>query len=209
MKKLIYSLFALLALASCTETKTENANDVDEAQVLEQVIMARRSIRQYTDQTVSRETLDQLLRCGINAPNGRGLQAYEIRVVDNPETLLQITEAVRTDNPDMKLKQGTDNIFVGATSVIFIANDTSYDMSQVDCGLLGQNIMLEAYALGLGTCCMAHPVRLMKESPSCATFLEQLGFSQSYNLLYAIALGYPAETPDAKPRREDMIKYID
>ena len=36
-----------------------------------------------------------------------------------------------------------------------------------------------------------------------------MAFSKGYKLLYCIALGYPAETPKAKPRRDDMIKFMD
>ena len=56
--------------------------------------MARRSIRQYTKQTISRDTLDQIIKCGINAPNGQNRQAYEIRVVNNPQILKDISDAV-------------------------------------------------------------------------------------------------------------------
>ena len=92
---------------------------------------------------------------------------------------------------------------------MFIGNDTSYDMSQIDCGLLGENIMLSAWEKGIGSCCMAFPIRLMKESESCAPLVQELGFSAGYNLLYCIAMGYPNENPDAKPRKEDRIKYVE
>ena len=32
---------------------------------------------------------------------------------------------------------------------------------------------------------------------------------KNYKLLYCIALGYPDESPEAKPRRQDMIKFMD
>ena len=40
----------------------------NQADVLEQIIMQRRSIRKYKDQPVDRKTLDRILDCGINAP---------------------------------------------------------------------------------------------------------------------------------------------
>ena len=36
-----------------------------------------------------------------------------------------------------------------------------------------------------------------------------MSLSQGYKLLYCIALGYPDETPEAKPRREDMIRFME
>ena len=208
MKKLSILILCMMALTSCSQSDVTKESPKDSESV-ENVIMARRSIRQYTKQTISRDTLDQIIKCGINAPNGQNRQAYEIRVVNNPQILKDISDAVIKDNKDMSLKPGADNIFFGATTVVFIGNDTSYDMSQIDCGLLGENIMLSAWEKGIGSCCMGFPIRLMKESESCAPLIQKLGFSAGYNLLYCIAMGYPNENPDAKPRKEDMIKYVE
>ena len=208
MKKLSILILCMMALASCSQSDVTKESPKDSESV-ENVIMARRSIRQYTKQTISRDTLDRIIKCGINAPNGQNRQAYEIRIVNNPQLLKEISDAVLKDNKDMSLKPGADNIFFGATTVVFIGNDTSYDMSQIDCGLLGENIMLSAWEKGIGSCCMAFPIRLMKESESCAPLVQKLGFSAGYNLLYCIVMGYPNENPDAKPRKEDMIKYVE
>ena len=206
MKKFAY-LLLILTLAACSCPNTEQPQQTDLAAAFDSLAMSRRSIRQFSPASISRDTLDLLLRHGINAPNGRNLQAYELRVVDDAELLAQISEAVKHDNPEEARAEGS--IFFDAKCVIFIANDTSYDMSQVDCGLLGENIILSAWSLGIGSCCMAHPVRLMKTSPACAHLLERLGFSQGYNLLYSIVLGYPEEQPEARPRKAAMVKYVD
>ena len=39
-------------------------------------------------------------------------------------------------------------------------------------------------------------------------FLDKLAFSEGYELLYAIAIGYPAESPEAKPRKSSKISYV-
>ena len=197
MKKLSFLILCMMVLASCSQSDVTKESSKDSESV-ENVIMARRSIRQYTKQTISRDTLDQIIKCGINAPNGQNRQAYEIRIVNNPQMLKDISDAVIKDNKDLSLKPGADNIFFGATTVVFIS-----------CGLLGENIMLSAWEKGIGSCCMAFPIRLMKESETCAPLIQKLGFSAGYNLLYCIAMGYPNENPDAKPRKEDMIKYVE
>lgn len=200
---LSFPLFILVAFTSCCSGNTDKDSDV-----VERVMLARRSIRQYTDQRISRDTLDRILNCGINAPNGRNRQAYEIRVVDDPRMVNMISETITQSNPDA-LKAGAKNIFANATCLIFIAADTTYDMSQVDCGLLGENIMLSAWSMGIGSCCMAHPVRLMKETEGSAAAIKQMRFSPNYNLLFCIAMGYPDESPEAKPRDAEKIQYVD
>lgn len=209
MKKILISLLTLLAITSCSCDSTQPAQPADDAAVVEQVIMSRRSIRKFTDATISRDTLDRMLLCGINAPNGQNRQAYEIRVVQNPALLDSITAAVIHDHEALTPQQGASNIFLGSQCVIFIANDRTYDVSQVDCGLLAQNIMLSAWSMGIGSCTMAYPTRLMNESPSCAPLISRLGFSEDYNLLFCLAMGYPDESPEARPRKTEKIQYVE
>lgn len=206
MKSIIY-LLLLVSLSACSCSNREQQPNTDLASAFDSLALSRRSIRHFAPVSISRDTLDRLICHGINAPNGRNLQAYELRIVDDAALLAQISEAVKHDNP--KEAQTDGSIFFDAQCVVFIANDTTYDMSQVDCGLLGENVILSAWSLGIGSCCMAHPVRLMKSSPSCAPCLERLGFSQGYNLLYCIALGYPQEQPEARPRKDSMVRYVD
>ena len=125
-----------LMLTGCSQTSEQPDQATTADQTLTELIMSRRS-------TISRETLDAILDCGINAPNGKNLQSYEIRVL-SPALIDSITQAVVSDNPKIGEREGFKNIFVNAPCVICIANDTRYDMSQIDCGLLGQNIILSA-----------------------------------------------------------------
>ena len=90
----------------------------------------------------------------------------------------------------------------------FIAHDPSYDMSPIDCGLLGENMILSAWSMGIGSCCLGGPVRFMK-SPEAAEYLKRLGFSEGYELLYCIGFGYPAESPAAKDRDASKIQFVD
>ena len=50
-------------------------------------IMARRSIRQYHATPVARDTMMQIMTCGINAANGQNKQSWEVRIIDNPTTM--------------------------------------------------------------------------------------------------------------------------
>ena len=209
MRKVLYSLMAMMFLASCTIQTEKTGRGYNDYDVVEKVIMSRRSVRQYTDRPINRDTLNEILKCGINAPNGQNRQAYEIRVIDNPKLLSEITEAVVKDNPENAPKNGAENIFVGATCVIFIANDTAYDVSQVDCGLLGENIMLAARAMGLGTCCLGSSAAFLQNNPRAAEYLEKLDLPKGYKLLYCIAVGYPDESPAAKERDASRVKFID
>lgn len=216
MKNVIKKSGALLALTAsmlftaCNERSVEPvAETADTASIVTNVMMSRRSIRAYKDSVVSRETLNEILQCGINAPNGKNLQSYEIRVIDSAALIDSITAAVVKDNPKIAERPGFRNIFVNAPCVVCIACDQHYDMAQVDCGLLGENIILAAWTKGIGSCCLGSSARWILDSPSAKPFLDRMAFSEGYQLLYCIALGYPDEAPDAKPRRSDKIRFID
>ena len=211
MKKIILGLAVMaLMLTSCNgNCKQEQTTATDTAKIVTDLMMSRRSIRAYKDKAISRETLNEILKCGINAPNGKNLQSYEIRVIDSPALIDSITKAVVTDKPDIAHRDGFKNIFVNAPCVVCIAYDTNYDMAQIDCGLLGENIILAAWTKGIGSCCQGSSARWILDSPSAKPYLDRMAFSKGYELLYCIALGYPDETPDAKPRRNDMIRFME
>lgn len=210
--KLMFAGICLLLCCGCsTLVKKESGEKVEngkENAVIE-TIMSRRSIRKYTPQAVNRDTMQIILDCGINAPNGQNKQSWEIRVVDNPEFINGITEVYKKENPKAAEDPNFKNMFRNASTVVFIANDLSYDLSQIDCGLLGENMILSAWSMGIGSCCLGGPTRFMMSSPGAAEYMKKLDIPEGYQLLYCIAFGYPDETPDAKPRNATKIKFID
>ena len=208
MKTLLTFALATLMFASCNQPKEQNAETESSNDAVTELMMSSRSIRNYKDSLINKETLNEILKCGVNAPNGKNLQAYEIRVL-SPALIDSIKSAGVKDNPQIGEREGFKNIFVDAPCVLSIAYDTTYDMSQVDCGLLGENIILSAWSKGIGSCCLGSSARWIKDSPSAKPYLDKIGFSEGYELLYCIALGYPDETPEAKPRTMDKIKYME
>lgn len=209
MRKYIIIISALFAsifgFAACKQGETaptESGNAVIEA------IMSRRSIRKYLDKPVSRDLLQQIAVCGVNAPNGSNSQLWEVRIVDNQQTIADISDKFKTENPDM-VKRDPDfkNMFRNAPAVICIA--VPQDRDGVDAGLMGENMILAAQSLGLGTVCLGGPVNFLRNSPSAADFMQKLGLSDGYKLLYMIAVGYPDETPEARPRDLTKIKFVD
>jgi nitroreductase len=194
----------LLSCISCGNNRSEETVMKEGNPVIEN-IMARRSIRKYKAEPVSRATMDTILMCGINAPNGMNRQSWEVRVVDKPEVMAEIKEYMKAANPDVKPEM-IEGCFRGAPTMVFVANDPAYDFSAIDCGLLSENIMLSAWSLGVGSVCLGSPVRFLLNSPEAMT---RLGFSEGYRPIICIGLGYPDESPEAKPRDAGKVKFID
>ena len=210
-RSLVYLFCVATLLIGCapTQKQTEEKACCEGKNPVIETIMARRSIRNYKDQPVEREKLQEIAVCGVNAPNAINRQAWEVRIVDNAEYINGITEAYAKNHPKAAEEPGFKNMFRNAPAVILIANDTTFGYSQVDCGLMAENMMLAAQSMGLGTVCLGGPIGFMNSNPDAAPYLERLGLSENYQLLVAIAVGYPNESPAARPRDLNKIKFVE
>ncbi len=192
---------------------TENMSDIEADITLElnpvlSNIMARRSVRKYLDKPVEHEKLEVIVRCGINAPSGMNRQPWLIRVVEDQKLITSVTEVYKKANPDQVSRdKDFKNMFRNAPNLICVCTPAKGG-GDLDAGLLGENIMLAAQSMGLGTCCLGGPVRFLKTNPDSKFFLDRLEIPEDYQLNYIIAIGYPDEQPDAKPRDESKVKYI-
>lgn len=209
MKKTILT-FGILGcmLTGCQNKQQEAVMEPQQENQVVNTIMARRSIRKYKPQPVERETMDLILKCGINAPNGQNKQSWEVRVVDNPALMTEFKEAMAKGHPDMNADM-VKGCFRDAPTMVFIARDKSYDFSAYDCGLLAENMMLSAWSVGVGSICLGSPVRFLTDNAECAPCLTKLGFSEGYELCLCVGFGYADEEPAAKPRDWSKVKYID
>ena len=171
-------------------------------------IMARRSIRKYLDKPVEHEKLEAIVKCGINAPSGMNRQPWVVRVVEDQKLITDATEIYKQENAE-QVKRDNDfkNMFRNAPNLICVCTPANGG-GELDAGLLGENIMLAAQSMGLGTCCLGGPVRFLLSNEKCNFFLDRLDIPADYKLNYIIAIGYPDEQPDAKPRDASKVKFI-
>lgn len=214
MRKIFMAAAIYLMAVSCgTATQSPEQNVANDKNEVIETILTRRSIRAYKDQAVPKELLDKVLECGVYAANAMNAQQWEVRVVNSQELLNSTTAAAKEaakgtpaeaqyNDPSFK------NIFRNAPAVIFIAHKPGM-FTQIDCGLMAGNIMLAAKSLGLGTVCMAGPIASFVNQPAGAEFRQKLNFSEGYEPLICIGIGYPDEEPAAKPRNMEVIKYVE
>ena len=167
--------------------------------------MTRRTIRKYKPETVEPKVLEKIIECGINAPSALNKQSWEIRVVNNLALLEEIKDALVAANPDSDPEEVRD-CFRQARTVLFIANDTTFSFSPIDCGIFVQNILLSAYSLGVGSVTLGRPIPFLK---NCPEVLSKLDFSEGYKPVICVGLGYADETPIPKPRDFSKVRYIE
>ena len=207
MKQILFllALSAILILPSCggAASPKEGENEVISA------IMNRRSIRRYEDKAVPRELLEKVAECGIHAPNAVNGQKWEVRIVDSPAFIDGVTRVFLEEAPEAAARNSFfKNVFRNAPAIICVAGAEGR-FTDIDCGLMGENMMLAAYSLGLGTCCLGGPVDLMVNNPKARPFYDALQFSEGYTLRYILAIGYPDEAPEARARDKSKIQFVE
>lgn len=170
-------------------------------------IMQRRSVRKYLDKQVEHEKLEVIAKCGVNAPNGMNAQPWAVRVVESKEWIAGISAAYAQKNKAAVARdKNFKTMFRNAPNVIIIATPKGNGL--IDAGLMGENMILAAQSLGLGTCCLGGPVGFVQNAEEAKPFLKKLNLPEGYTIAYMIAVGYPDETPAAKPRDMNKIEYI-
>jgi nitroreductase len=151
-------------------------------------IFQRRSIRVYTDQPVEPEKLDLLLKAAMAAPSAMNCKPWEFVVITDPEKLALFRKRLIFGNrnaPAAILVCGNPSLSINPAARLFWVQD---------CSLAGENILIAASGLGLGTVWVGvHPVaefvRVVRDITGLPKHVTPLG------LIY---VGYPAE---GKPAR--------
>ena len=79
--------------------------------------------------------------------------------------------------------------------------------SAMDAGIMCENIVIAAESMGLGSCIIAS-IGALFENERSLKWKELFDIPADYKFQIAIALGYPDEKPEMKPRFDDRIKVI-
>ena len=130
----MFCLTAVFAALFSGCAKTGETGSEAQSPSFSELILSRRSIRSYQPQPVEREKMEEIAKCGIYAPSALNRQSWEVRIVDNPEFINGVTELFKKENPAAADNPNFKNMFVNAPTVAFIANDTEFPYSVLDCG---------------------------------------------------------------------------
>ena len=97
--------------------------------------------------------------------------------------------------------------FYGAPCVVVVLVEPERYTAVEDGSLVLGNLMNAAYEIGVGSCWI-HRARQMFESEEGKALLRQWGLREDLLGVGNCILGYPAEVPDPKPRREGRILKV-
>ena len=215
MKKFLLSVIAIVTLSACKEPEIKQIvyNKPQKDAIIDN-ILNRRSIRKYTAQQVNQEQIDTIMKSAIYAPSALNKQPWEIRVIQNPKILaevnlrfLKFAEGKEFQGSAANYREKDFSIFHNAPTLIVIASDSSNPNAKLDVGLALQNILLTSHAINLGTCPLGTLVPILNREEN-KDLLKLINIPDGYEVAINIALGYPAETPEAPIRYTDKVKII-
>jgi nitroreductase len=154
------------------------------------LLRERRSIRRYHPDPVPEEMLIQVLEAGRWAPSASNRQPWTFVVVRD--------EAVRRELAQHAAYYFVRWAHVGEAPVLIALcgnarNPIYRQFLHEDIGLAGSQMMLQARALGLGTCWLGGVDR--------AAMAQVLKLPDGLEVIGLLTLGFPAEDPPPTPRK--------
>jgi len=173
--------------------------EVDEA------IKGRRSIRKYTDKPVPLQIVREVLEAGTWAPSAKNGQQWRFTVLTG-SSKKELTTLFRHELETLSTKIGMARMGSSFNScrimeeapvliMVWDSNEAKLleDSSLQSVAAAIQNMLLKAYGMGLGSlwiCDIYYATKILT---------RHLG--KQWKLVAAVTLGWPAETPQPKPRK--------
>lgn len=165
---------------------------------LYEVLLSRRSIRQFKPQPISMEILEKLVNAARLAPSAANLQPLEFVVVDEEEVRKKIFSCLRWAAyiaPQGDPRPGHEP---RAYIIILVNTELKEKGYEYDAGAAIENMILAAWEQGIGSCWL-----LSVERNKIQDVLE---IPKTHKIDSVLALGYPDEEPLVEIM-EDSVKY--
>ena len=202
MKKILSAFAALITLTACyngNQPKAETAATTDGKAIVEN-IMTRTSIRQYTDQTISADTIETLLRAGMAAPTAVNKQPWHFVAITSKDKMKELAAT----NPNARMLEQAPLTIVVCGDMQKALEGEGRQLWIQDCSAATENILLAAHGLGLGAVWTA----LYPRNDRAKGAIEALKLPDHIVPLCAIIIGYPAEQPEPKDKwKPENVSY--
>lgn len=163
------------------------------------VIHNRKSVRNYTDQPVSKKQIETLVRAGMAAPTAANRQPWVFYVISKRETLDALAEQL----PYAKMLTQVNNAIVVCGDMDKAGNLADKGYWVQDCAAATENILLAAESMGLGAVWTAsYPY-----DDRTQVVIKELNLPEKHIPLNVIPIGYPKgeDVPKNKWKPENII----
>jgi FMN reductase [NAD(P)H] len=182
---------------------------------VDEAVMKRRSVRSYQDKEVSTDDVATVIKAGQWAPNAG---AYTMSVVRNKDLMGKINEktleAMRASGNDFLMERAALPGYMplyGGPVVVLLSGPTDMPITQLNCAVAVENMLLQATELGLGSCFLRSPAYALNR-PENAALARQAGIPEGSQMECGLVFGYTDdEKKFARMEREPRgtVVYVD
>ena len=189
----LFVAIARLVRATQTEEPTTAEPEQTPVEIVLQNIHARKSVRRFTSQPVSREQLDILVRAAMAAPSGRDMRPWKFIVLDDREAMNNLSEQL--PYAKMLTQAQAAVVICGDMTVVDKKGNPSKNWT-FDCSAATENLLLAAEAMGLGAVWTGvHPYE-----ERLAAVAKAFNLPEHIIPLNVIPIGYPKGNPKPKDK---------
>lgn len=151
------------------------------------MLLHRRSVRQYTDEPISEEKLQQILYAGLAAASSKNRRPWEFIVIRDRATLDALCDC----------RPGAANLLGKCNAAIVVCADAeAVDVWVEDCASAMTQMHLMADMLGVGSCWLQIRCRQSAAGVSTEEIVrETLGIPAKFGVMSILTLGMPADHP--------------
>lgn len=176
-------------------------------------IRTRRSVRNYTDQIIPRETMSDLMQLGTLAATGSNQQPWGFVVLQDRAEIDALNHQIKAhllerleEYPYLKqyeagLRNPNFSVLNQASNLLIIYGDTDAHYCAYDGTLAAGNIMLAAHSMGLGTCWIG----FAEHEFNTKEFKSLYHIPERYALVCPMTLGYPVGTQEPPVRKPPLL----
>ncbi len=196
----IFTLLLITVYSCVKQDKEKIMDDNMKARAVSEVIHSRKSVRSFTDQKVSDDDLETLVRAGMAAPTGKNLQPWIFYIITNKDLL----EKLGNELPTAKML-GSVHSAIMVCGDISKADTTTYRNYWVmDCSVASENILLAAESIGLGACWTA----VFPYDSRISIVRRLTGLPEHHIPLNIIPVGYPTgeDSPKDKWKPDNLVR---
>jgi long-chain acyl-CoA synthetase len=170
-----------------------------------EAILARKSIRDFTDEAISKEDLETIVKCGIHAPSAHNMQTWRFTVITNADVIARLKDILARKAKSYKtVCYGFNN----PSAVILVTNDRRNRNAAQDCACAAENMMLAAHSLGLGSV-WNNAISYMQEDEEVRQVLEAVGVPAQHLPWLLLLMGHRTTADLKSPqRREDVVRWV-
>ena len=143
-------------------------------------IFTRRSVRLFSDEEISDQDLDKIIKAAMQAPSAMNQQCWEFLVVKNRDALNELVNY----NVGAKMLKDAPLAIIVLGNMNRVVSQSSW---QCDLGAVTQNILLEATTLGLGAVWLG----TINNSDREKFISKQFNLSDNLIPYSVISIGYP------------------